>query len=163
MLLSSSKFMTSITGSARRVYDTSPPVMRKTYLLLMLNVSFGGYRVSSNRALSCFFTSSILHPRVAGDFILSNRKNLFTCDTKQQQHHTQLKQATQSTNRRAIMPLNDDWVMASANPKATTTSMLGDMLISFAWKFGSVFGAFAVLAVGLLYVKQDSLLYFPGA
>ena len=60
------------------------------------------------------------------------------------------------------MPLNDDWVMASANPKATTSSMLGEVILSLAWKFGSVVSVFAVIAVGLLYVKQDSLLYFPG-
>lgn len=59
------------------------------------------------------------------------------------------------------MPLNDDWVMASANPKATTSSMLGEVILSLAWKFGSVVSVFAVIAVGLLYVKQDSLLYFP--
>ena len=41
-------------------------------------------------------------------------------------------------------------------------SIVDGWIIPFLWRFGTVVGGLLTLAVGLLYVKQDSLLYFPG-
>mmetsp|Transcript_17899 Transcript_17899/g.39696 ORF Transcript_17899/g.39696 Transcript_17899/m.39696 type:complete len:177 (-) Transcript_17899:178-708(-) len=40
-------------------------------------------------------------------------------------------------------------------------SIVSGWIIPFLWRFGTVVGGLLTVAVGLLYVKQDSLLYFP--
>jgi hypothetical protein len=37
-----------------------------------------------------------------------------------------------------------------------------DSILPFAWRLGTVLTGLVAVAVGFLYVKQDSLLYFPG-
>ena len=37
-----------------------------------------------------------------------------------------------------------------------------DAVIPFLWRLGTVVAGLVAVAVGFLYVKQDSLLYFPG-
>jgi hypothetical protein len=37
-----------------------------------------------------------------------------------------------------------------------------DSILPFAWRLGTVLTGLIAVAVGFLYVKQDSLLYFPG-
>jgi hypothetical protein len=41
-------------------------------------------------------------------------------------------------------------------------SIILDSVIPFMWKLGSVVAGIVAVAAGFLYVKQDSLLYFPG-
>jgi len=40
-------------------------------------------------------------------------------------------------------------------------SIVSGWIIPFLWRFGTVVGGLLTVAVGLLYAKQDSLLYFP--
>jgi hypothetical protein len=37
-----------------------------------------------------------------------------------------------------------------------------DSILPFVWRLGTVLTGLVAVAVGFLYVKQDSLLYFPG-
>jgi hypothetical protein len=49
------------------------------------------------------------------------------------------------------------------NRNSNNNSMtLLDSVIPFMWRLGTVVAGLVAVAVGFLYVKQDSLLYFPG-
>ena len=52
--------------------------------------------------------------------------------------------------------------MTEQTEAIVSRSIVDGWVIPFLWKFGTVVGGLITLAVGLLYVKQDSLLYFPG-
>ena len=40
-------------------------------------------------------------------------------------------------------------------------SFLTSMVVPLIWRLGTIAGGLLVCAVGLLYAKQDSMLYFP--
>jgi hypothetical protein len=51
--------------------------------------------------------------------------------------------------------------MAETNRNESSMALL-DSVIPFMWRLGTVIAGLVAVAVGFLYVKQDSLLYFPG-
>ncbi|KAL7512232.1 hypothetical protein ACHAXN_009200 [Cyclotella atomus] len=56
--------------------------------------------------------------------------------------------------------MSDDTSAIDTTPSGSSSSLFNTFL-SLCWKANIFFSSVAVLAIGLLYLKQDSLLYFP--
>lgn len=52
--------------------------------------------------------------------------------------------------------------MSSSSDQSLVSSTLLDSAIPILWRAGTVVAGLVAVVAGLLYAKQDSLLYFPG-